>query len=343
MITRLSPQEIDRAAAEWAARRCSGFDPADQLELDRWLEADPRHVGAYAKAEAVLAQLDRVSAAGPDVLRMTDVPVTFGSAFKRRTVLAGAAAAGLAVVGSAPWLTHLPAIAAGCASLLAHFLGEESYSTSIGETKEVVLSDGSMVTLNTNSKILVHYTKASRQIHLTQGEALFDVAKNKKRPFLVMAGDTQVRAVGTSFTVRLLPQQPVQVLVREGVVEIKRPGVPQAPPVRLAANTLAVAPPEAPISIAPVPHVQLARDLAWREGRIAFDNETLANAAHEFARYSDIQIHVAPELENQTITGLFVSNDPVGFARAVGISLNLRVDVANREVRLSRLENVTDR
>lgn len=330
MTTRLCPQEIDRIAAEWAARRCSGLTAADRTALDRWLAADPRHVGAYAKAEAVLAQLDRAGAAGPEALRLPDLPPGNGSAIKRRTVLVGGIAAGLAVLsGGGFWLSRM--------------LGRESYSTRMGETKEVVLSDGSMVTLNTDSKIFVHYSKTRRQIQLVQGEALFDVAKNKKRPFIVMAGDTQVRAVGTSFTVRLLPQQPVQVLVREGVVEIKRPEVPQAPPVRLVANTLAVAPPEAPISIEPVPHIQVARDLAWREGRIAFDNETLGNAAREFSRYSDIQIRVSPELEGQTITGLFVSNDPVGFAKAAGISLNLHVEVANREVRLSREETVTDR
>ncbi|HET7085660.1 MAG TPA: FecR domain-containing protein [Rhizomicrobium sp.] len=330
MNTRYSPQEIDRVAAEWAARRCSGLTPAEALELSRWLEADPRHVGAYAKAEAVLAQLDRIGAAGRDMLQAAQPSSLNGSAFRRRALLTGSVAAGLLVTaGGAVWLKQV--------------LGEESYSTRIGETKEIVLSDGSMVTLNTDSKIVAHYSETRRQIQLLQGEALFDVAKNKKRPFIVTAGDTQVRAVGTSFTVKLLPQQPVQVLVREGVVEIKRPQVPQAPPVRLAANTLALAPPEAPISTAPVPVMQVSRDLAWREGRIAFDNETLANAAREFERYSDIQIRVAPELGNQTITGLFVSNDPVGFAKAAAISLNLRVEVANREVRLSRVETVTDR
>ena len=330
MITKYSPQEIDRIAAEWAARRFSGLTAADRSALDRWLEVDRRHVGAYAKAEAVLAQLDRAGAAGPDALRIMDGPLPSGSAFKRRTVLVGGVAAGVAIAaGGAVWLTRL--------------LGRESYSTRIGETKEVVLSDGSLVTLNTNSKIQVHYSETRRQIQLLQGEALFDVAKNRKRPFIVVAGDTQVRAVGTSFTVRLLPEQPVQILVREGMVEIKRPEVPQAPPVRLAANTMAVAPPEAPISAEPVPHIQITRNLAWREGRIAFDNETLVNAAREFGRYSDIQIRVAPELENQTITGLFVFNDPVGFARAAAISLNLQVEVANREVRLSGLETVTRR
>jgi transmembrane sensor len=220
--------------------------------------------------------------------------------------------------------------------MLWSWLGEERYSTRIGETKEAVLSDGSVVTLNTNSQVLVKYSKATREIRLVQGEALFDVAKNKRRPFIVSAGDTQVRAVGTSFTVRMLPGQPVQVLVREGLVEIKRPDVPQAPPVRIAANSVALAPPQAPISTQSVPRIQVARGLAWREGHIAFDNEPLADAAREFARYSDIEIRVAPELENQTITGLYLSNDPVGFAKAVAISLNLRADVVGHEVRLSR-------
>jgi len=322
-MTRNVPQEIDRAAAEWAARRCSGFSTQDQAALDRWLAADPRHLGAYAKAEAVLAHLDRIGAAGPEALRLGQLAAQSGSAIKRRTVLAGGIAAGLAVTaGGGLWLTRL--------------LQRESYATRIGETKEIVLSDGSLVTLNTDSKIQVHYSKARRQIQLLQGEALFDVAKNKKRPFIVMAADTQVRAVGTSFTVKLLPHQPVQILVREGVVEVKRPQVPQAAPVQLAANTLAVAPPEAPISTEAVPRIQVTRNLAWREGRIAFDNETLANAARQFERYSDVQIRVSPDLEDQTITGLFVSNDPVGFARAAAISLNLHVEVANREVRLSR-------
>lgn len=321
MTTRLSPQEIDRTAAEWAARRCSGITPPEGAALQAWLAADPRHLGAYAKAEAVLAQLDRAGAAGPGALRLNLQPQA--GMPRRRVVLVGGVAAGLAV-------------AAGGAGLLVRLLGQESYSTNIGETREVVLSDGSIVTLNTNSKVLVRYTKTARQITLVQGEALFDVAKNKKRPFIVAAGDTQVRAIGTSFTVRLLPQQPVQVLVREGVVEVKRPQVPQAPPVRLAANTMAVAPAEAPISTAAVPHQQVARDLAWREGRIAFDNATLANAAREFARYSDVQIRVPPDLENQTVTGLFVYNDPVGFARAAAISLNLHVDVTGREVVLAR-------
>ena len=323
MNTRFSPPEIDRTAAEWAARRCSGLTSQDQSALDRWLKADPRHVGAYAKAEAVLAQLDRVGAAAPDALRMAVSSPPNGSVLRRRTMLAGSVAAGLAVTaGGAVWLTRL--------------LGQESYSTRVGETREIVLSDGSMVTLNTDSRILVHYGKARREIQLLQGEALFDVAKNKKRPFVVMAGDTQVRAVGTSFTVRRLETAPVQVLVQEGVVEVSKPATGAAP-VRVAANSMAEAPEAAPIAAKPVPVAQVHRQMAWQKGQIAFEGETLMQAAAEFARYSDTRIVIQDAgLAKEEIAGLFKATDPVGFAQTIAISLNAHAQVGEGEVRLTR-------
>lgn len=318
-MARLPYQEIDRQAAEWAARRdCGPLSPEEELKFNAWLAADLRHLGAYAKAETVLALLERGSAVGADALR----PVAKDMALSRRRILlTGSIAASLAVMAAgAGW---------------RHFV-RDSYATSIGETRVVPLEDGSVVTLNTNSKILVRYTEKRRDIQLLQGEALFDVAKNKARPFVVLAGDTQVRALGTSFTVKMLPEHPVQVLVQEGVVEVKRPDAAAAAPVRAAANTLVMAPPDAPIATETVTQTQLTRDLAWRVGRIAFDNESLQDAADEFSRYSDTHIQIDPAVADRTITGLFVSNDPVGFARAAALSLNLRTDVSEGAIRITR-------
>ena len=112
--------------------------------------------------------------------------------------------------------------------------------------------------------------------------------------------------------------------------------MPQVTPVKLAANTVAVAPPEAPISTEKLTSSRVTRDLAWREGRIAFDNQSLAEAAREFARYSDIRIIISADVEGQTITGLFVANDPVGFAKAAALSLGLKAEIINRDVVISR-------
>ena len=314
--------EIDRQAAEWAARRDAAALPvAEQAAFDAWLTADSRHLGAYARAEAVLATLERVGAAGADHLRLV---VASPARLTRRVVVWGGSIAAALVAG-----------ALGADPLL-RFFTQKTYATGIGETRVVPLSDGSVITLNTNSRVVVDYKRDSRVIGLAYGEVLFDVAKDKVRPFLVNAADTEVRAVGTSFTVKLLPNQPLRVLVQEGTVEVRRPDNVQARPVRVSMNGEAIARPSASIEAKTVQPAQVKRDLAWRLGRIAFDNVTLKDAADEFARYSDIHLLVDPEISDQSITGLFVSNDPVGFARATAASLNLHAEIGDREVRLSR-------
>jgi len=311
-------QEIDRRAAEWVAKRDLGeLSPEDQAHFEAWLSADIRHLGAYGRAEAVLARLERVPGNAVNDIRE---PLAIWS--RRHIIWAGSAAASVAIagiVGADFWLNAR----------------EEIYATQIGQVREVVLSDSSVITLNTNSKVTVRFTRDLRDIHLLQGEALFDVAKNKKRPFIVHVGDMLVRAVGTSFTVSLLPQKPIQVLVKEGVVELNRANKSKAVPVRANANMQVFAMQNAPIVAARVPQAQIQRDLAWQFGQIALDNQSLKDAATEFARYSDVRIDVAPTVANRTVTGLFISNDPVGFAKAAAAVLKLKVEVNDRVVKLS--------
>jgi len=211
----------------------------------------------------------------------------------------------------------------------------ENYSADFGQVREVVLADGSIVTLNTNSKVSVKFTKERREIHLLQGEALFDVAKNKNRPFVVVAGDMQVRAVGTSFTVSMLPSRPIQVLVREGVVELSHVTKGRTMPVRVSANTQVLASRDVPIIAAEVSKTKIERDLAWQFGHIALDNKTLQDAANEFSRYSDVRIIVDPSVAKRTVTGLFVANDPIGFAKAAAAVLKLELEVGDGKIHLS--------
>ena len=323
---RPSSQEIDDLAADWAAKVDAGTLTSDEgAKLDAWLDADARHLGAYAKARAVAVHSLRARALGPDFDQAKYGPTSNTEPSRRRLLLMGSAlAAGIAI----------PVLTAGIAW---RFLTTPSFATRIGETKVVPLDDGSVVTLNTNSEITVAYTKSIRTIRLLRGEALFDVAKNKARPFIVEANGTQVRAVGTSFTVSILPDQPVKVLVREGIVEIKRPDVPTAPVVRAMADMRAVAPTDSPTVAAKISTAEVTRELAWRVGRLAFEGQTLSEAARMFSRYSEVRIVIDdPSIADETITGLYVSNDPVGFAKAVAVSLNLHVEVNDDEVRLSR-------
>ena len=313
-------QEIDSRSADWAAKRDLGdLSLQEQAEFEAWLAADPRHLGAYGRAEAVLCRVERLN--GLNLEGDAKEKTEQSTWSRRRIVMAGGAAASLAIL-------------VGVARKFRDGAQEDSYSTEIGQMREVVLADGSIVSLNTNSEISVQFSKQARNVSLLRGEAVFDVAKNKRRPFIVSAGDTRVRAIGTSFMVSLLPKKPVQVLVREGVIEMRRADALEAKPVRASANMRAIARPGAPIVTQAMPDEKLAQNLAWQRGSIALDNQTLADAADEFARYSEVRIIVAPSVSNRTVTGLFVSHDPVGFAKAVTSVLKLRMEVKGREVRI---------
>jgi len=316
-----SSRDIDAEAARWVVRLDRGeLSPAEHAALDAWLAGDTRHFGAFAKARAVSTLVDRAAALQAGGAAELSPPAGVPRARARVvhwTMAAGAVMAavtlGLLVLGSPP-----------------------SHSTRLGETRVVPLQDGSVVTLNTNTRIGIRYSEERRDIELLGGEALFDVASDAVRPFVVTAGDTTVRAVGTSFTVRRLPRQPVEVLVREGVVEVLRPEVPVAPKVQVVANTRALVPESAPIEIQPVDTAAVNRELSWRMGRLAFEGESLREAAEMFSRYSDIRIMIDdPAVAERTITGLYMSNDPVGFSRAVALSMGLRVEVGSNEVRLA--------
>lgn len=316
--------EIDDVAARWVARADRGpFSAQDQRAFDAWIDGDTRRLGSYARARAIALHTERARALGPDYDPASFAAPVRALVLSRRNALWGGAAA---------------ACLTGAAGVGLLVTAPRRYNTRRGEIRVVPLEDGSVMTLNTASKVEVGYSNSTRNVRLFEGEALFDVAKDARRQFLVTAGDTQVRAVGTSFTVRRLGNTPVQVLVREGVVEVNRLQGPSRPPVRLSANSRAVAPEaRAPISAVSLAPSDISRELSWREGRIAFEGGTLNQAASEFARYSDTRIIIDdPDIGREEITGLFVANDPVGFAKAVAVSLGLHATVGQDEVRLSR-------
>lgn len=326
-----SSRDIEKQAAEWVAKHDLGnMTQEDAAAFDAWLAADRRALGAYCRIEGTLLRLERAGSAvgaGEDTVVVTDdagppAVAACPPRVSRRVVLGGSIAAGLAslcAIGAGTWLYRQE---------------NTVYSSGHGMVREVLLSDGSVVTLNTDSEISVRYTETLREIHLLRGEALFDVAKNKKRPFIVIAENTQVKAVGTSFSVSMLPQHPVQILVKEGVVELKRPSNEHDTAVRVKANTRVLVPDDSRYIAVNVAPTTVARDLAWQRGLLLFDNKTLREAATEYARYSDVHIVVDDASALRTITGSFAANDPVGFAKLTAKALDLQLEVNDREVRL---------
>lgn len=327
MTKRQTAHEIDLEAADWVAKADRGLSAEEQSSLDRWLSDDQRRVGAYGRIRAIALQTERVAALGP-VHSPHDFGASDAATFTRRKLLAkgSAVAAGLAAAGLGSWA----------------FLKRGQFYTRKGEFRQLALQDGSVVTLNTASRVSVNLSGKQREIDLVQGEVLFDVAKDRSRPFVVTAGDLEIRVLGTSFSVRALPDEPVQVVVREGVVQVARIGGAGRESRRLVANMRAIDPAngsgddDALIRVSELPEAEIHRALAWRDGHIDFEGETLARAVAEFARYSDTRIVIAPSLADEQIAGLFQASDPVGFAQAVATSLRARTEISDGEIRISQ-------
>jgi transmembrane sensor len=346
-MRRETSRQIDQDAAHWAARTDRGLSPEEEAELGDWLAADPRRHGAFMRMRAIAIHSERAKALGsgfdadafkvgsdaglndaPPVGSVAGDPIASnddddaGRLMPRRRFLWGGGAIAASVALLAASLTLMPR--------------GQSYETRLGESRVVTLPDGSVMTLNTDTNVNVRFNDAERLIELDHGEALFDVAHNKLRPFIVMSDGARVRAVGTSFTVKKLDGEPLAVMVSDGTVELTRPTIQR--PVRIAANnTVTVGERSAAPKPVAISREEVVRETAWKAGRIAFEGESLSEASAEFARYSEIRIIVDdPTVGREEITGLFASNDPVSFAKAAALSLGLKAEVGNGEVRLTR-------
>jgi transmembrane sensor len=313
MGTQETAREVADQAAEWATRIDAGtIDPDTNETLRRWLEADPRHRGALLRAEAALSFLDRGRALAGVVPKPEPRPIWI----RRKLLFAGAA------------------LAAGIAGVAILLTPPHRYDTRVGEIRQVPLSDGSLVAINTQSAVEVAMHPDLREVTLTRGEAWFKVAHDKKRPFIVSAGRIRVRAVGTAFSVHR-HDDGADVLVTEGVVETWTVGEEERR-VRVEAGSKAyVAEYEPPKSIQASADIE--RSLAWREGQIVLEGETLDDAVAQFNRYNARKLVISDaSLAEEKLVGQFRATEPLTFADAVATTLGATVVEDGDTIRLSR-------
>jgi transmembrane sensor len=207
------------------------------------------------------------------------------------------------------------------------------FETPVGGLSRIVLEDGSIVDLNTDSDLRVRIRGGQRQIRLLRGEGRFQVAHDASRPFTVEAAGTAVRAVGTQFSVRLHGSEQVDVLVSEGKVAVApshtQGSMPETPP--LAAGEAAVVRADQ-VSVSRLGPQLMARRMAWTTGRLEFRGESLADAVAEFNRYNRRQIRLAgPDLGGLRVGGSFTATDPESFAGALASAFKLRVRLDDAE------------
>lgn len=306
---------VEAAAAAWALRH--PLPESERGQFDDWLARDPRHAGALLRAQAGLSVIDR--AIVPDHA-VAHTPALPQRQTNRRWVLAGA--------GSA--------IAAAIAGLIGwqRWSGEE-VTTKRGEIRRFPLADGSVATIDTDSALRVVLDSQSRRIALQQGQAWFQVAKERQRPFVVDAGIAQVRAVGTAFAVRRTDTG-VQVAVTEGTVAVWPTDASGAMMI-LEAGHFATFVPGQTAPITGTAPAAIQRSLAWRDGEIALENETLGYAIGEFNRYNRRPIVLTDDsLKDERLVGLFQIDNPDEFIAMLSASLDVVATVTPHDVRLSR-------
>jgi transmembrane sensor len=319
--------EIDEEAAAWIWRMESGpAGGADPQAFETWLRQDPRHRRAVEELSNVWTALDGIA----EVKRAEPIDeatetVGRGGLRNRQAWWFAAAAMLVVAIGGTAWLRK----------------GSEmqTLATAVGQHRNIALADGSIVTLNTNTIVETDLGRQTREIYLRKGEAHFEVAHDRSRPFLVHAGEAVVRAVGTEFKVRVHADRHVDVLVNEGRVEVQSDTANPAPRVAdarggavTAATVRAVSAGEqlstatGEYAVVPVSPEQLSSELAWREGAVVFDSEPLSAAIAEIQRYTDARIVISDSgIATLNVGGRFKTDDLQGFLNGLEAALPVRI------------------
>jgi len=313
---------IDLEALRWVLLMERGSLPADQQrQLSAWITADVRHRGALIRAQAASLRLNRLSALAGG--RSVFEAPAHGLVSRRRALAIAASAAG--TLGLLTWESR---------EWLEDLLAGTRYSSATGEMRKVVLPDGSIMTLNTQSEVRAHYTRHTREIHLTKGEVLFTVAHDPSREFVVRIDSWSVAAVGTAFDVRRLNRTSLDIAVTEGVVEMRPPAQPHQRLIALQEASLDGA---GQIAVRQISDAELQRRLAWRTGLIVFDGETLRQALSEMNRYSRRQLAVDdPDLAERHIVGVFPTSDPETFVQGMRSTLGVELVESGNTLLLRR-------
>lgn len=314
MSAQHNPASIADTAAAWIARLDRGpLTDAESAALDDWLDADSRHFGAFIRAEAVLASFDRAQ-----VLPMSaeDSTGPDSKPTSRRTVIGWAAAASIAASLTAVMLVQNQST-----------VPATRYASGADPMQQLDLADGSRLKLGPQTEMRVRLASRERRIEMLRGAAFFDVAPDPARPFTVSYRTVAVTAVGTSFSVEEASPGEMRVLVRHGRVTISS-GRGQPPVYATAGDraTWSVARPES-IAMTRLNVQELHRELAWTEGMLVFEGQTIGEAAAAFARYGSFRIMIPDKrLARRKVSGWFAANDPRGFAVAAAASLGATVE-----------------
>lgn len=332
-------------AALWLTRLTEDETPTCREEFVGWLKRSPRHMEEFLLVSATRQLFRDVD---PD--RRLDIRKLLADAsssivpFRADDTIGNELEEGshsrhspLVKKARRRWIVGIAAAFVGCVILGVALIGGyrhggDTYSTGVGEQRAFRLPDGSLLHLNTRSRVKVRFSEHMRDVSLMQGEALFTVQHDAARPFRVLTNSALVQAVGTQFDVYERPDG-TRVSVIQGSVRIVthqagtdepsvvNPRIQEPAPAtksyvdHLPTPSFLIAGEQAIIGtdgkVAKGAELDISTTLAWRERRLAFRGTPLAEVAEQFNRYNIPQIHVAgPTLSARRITAVFNADEP---------------------------------
>lgn len=314
----MTTTDIHDQALNWFVRlRDDEVPETVWLDFQDWLEGDPARRKAYDLVEQVWLALEE--AAPTDEAMPEPAPVLTRPAARRAlprwTMPAMAAAvATVAVVGLWPEISGQ---------------GRFQTFTTDGEVREVVLPDGSTVSMNRHSSLRARIGKDHRDVVLSQGEAAFDVTHDADRPFVVAADDHEIRVLGTAFNV-LNHGETFAVEVQRGVVAVSGDTLSDA--VRLTAGRRIQQSGAEPAVVSDVTPAQAA---AWRQGVLIYRDADLGAIADDLSRYLDEPVSVSPSARALRFTGALRIGDEATMLGQLQDFVPIRVIRSNDGVRLT--------
>lgn len=316
---------IREHAAQWFLRlHARDLSVAERFAYLQWLKASPVHIGEtlqICKLYSILYPMKKqlFFTNEDDISNVIDLSREDRAAPPSRT--------------RSSWhIRALVAVLAIGVVLLAGSVARRTWfapaiETQASEWRSLALSDGSLVSVGPHTQLRNQFGERQRLLKLARGEALFEVAKDPSRPFVVDAELAVVRATGTRFAVSRRDLE-VIVTVEEGAVLVSRD--------RAQSNSVAVASGEQTIVGATWPpvveRVNAPRALAWSNRNLIFENDTIATAAEEFNRRNRVQLVVDPALGSQRVLGQFHADDPASFAQSIAMSKKAVVVHQSRDV-----------
>lgn len=311
------------AAGAWLARRDRGFTPAEQDAFSEWLAADPRHRAAFARLDRTWGALDSLAAwqpadgaaPNPDLL----APARPGPLLRRGRFFA---VAGLGLAATLAAVFWRPFPAANDAAIAPGV-------RVIPKPERQALADGSVAEVKHGGRLELAFGTAERRVRLDEGEIYLSVAKDPARPFVVDAGGTLVRAIGTAFSVRR-ESDGIDILVTEGSVRVEPAG--NSPVIVAQGERTRIEGSRRPI-VSPVNADIIARDHAWREVRLEFADLPLRAVVTEFNLRNVRQLAIGDSAAgNVKVAGTFRADQPEAFVRLLeagfGIAVERRTEAA---------------